>query len=253
VPFISVVNMRIRDMPFFLQNHPLSYVVLLISVLSFQNTTVSATQITRDAQETSLLEASSLIEIVSQRLNSITNISFHASYLYTERRIRGGPFRNFIQTMDCTIGPNTNLLTGVLQTFRPQGVQRPRSPFWRSKRPAQLGGTEANGSCHDVVVATDGVPLPQEMPQNKGFGLRSTFRTVILLLMGRPAPDRHRPGWSSQMIHRTTDSTQSRCCLQKSSQYIERPRESQDRRHRARSLPEGRRGFDASCPSRGST
>ncbi len=106
--------------------------------------------------------------------------------------------------------------TGVLQTFRAQGVQSPRSPFWRSKRPAQLGGTEANGSCHDVVVTTDGVPLPQEMPQNKGFGLESTFRTVILLLMGRPAPVRHRPGWSSQMIHRTTDFTESRCCLQNS-------------------------------------
>ena len=83
------------------------------------------------------------------------------------------------------------LITGVLQTFRAQGVQSPRSPLWQSKRPAQLGGSEANGSCHHVVVATDGVPLPQEMPQNKGFGLKSTFRTVILLLMGCPILVRH--------------------------------------------------------------
>src|SRR5512143_503349 len=78
--------------------------------------------------------------------------------------------------------------TGVLQSFRTQGIQSPRPPFWRSKRPAQLGGTEASGSCHDVVVTTDGVPFPRERPQNTGFGLKSTFRTVILLLMGRPPP-----------------------------------------------------------------
>ena len=47
------------------------------------------------------------------------------------------------------------LKTGVLHSFRAQGVQAPRSPFWRSKRPAQLGGIEASGSCHNIVVTTD--------------------------------------------------------------------------------------------------
>ena len=85
--------------------------------------------------------------------------------------------------------PQINYLqTGVLQTYRPQPRKSPRSPIWRSKCPAQLGGPEANGSCHDVVVATDGVPLPREMPQNTRFGLKSTFRVVVLLLMGCPTP-----------------------------------------------------------------
>ena len=47
------------------------------------------------------------------------------------------------------------VVTGVLHSFRAQGVQAPRSPFWRSKRPAQLGGIEASGSCHNIVVTTD--------------------------------------------------------------------------------------------------
>ena len=47
------------------------------------------------------------------------------------------------------------VITGVLHSFRAQGVQAPRSPFWRSKRPAQLGGIEASGSCHNIVVTTD--------------------------------------------------------------------------------------------------
>ncbi len=34
------------------------------------------------------------------------------------------------------------LLTGVLQTYRTQGVQSPRSPVWRSKCPAQPGGIQ---------------------------------------------------------------------------------------------------------------
>ncbi len=34
----------------------------------------------------------------------------------------------------------------------------------------------------------DGVPFPREMPQDKGFGLTSTFQTVVLLWMGRPSP-----------------------------------------------------------------
>lgn len=109
------------------------------------------------------------------------------------------------------------VVTGVLQTFWRQGVQGPRSPIWQSKRPAQLGDTKANGSCHDVVVATNGVPLPQEMPQNKGFGLTSTFMTILILLMGCPVLVRHRPGWSSQLIHRAMDFTQSQRCLQNSS------------------------------------
>ena len=45
--------------------------------------------------------------------------------------------------------------TGVLHFFRGQRVQSPRSPFWRSDCPAQLGGSEAIGSCHDVLVNTD--------------------------------------------------------------------------------------------------
>ena len=53
-------------------------------------------------------------------------------------------------------------------------------PFWRSKRPAHIEGIDACGSCHNVVVTTDGVPFPQEMPKNKRFGLASTFWTVIL-------------------------------------------------------------------------
>lgn len=43
----------------------------------------------------------------------------------------------------------------------------------------------------------DGAPFSREMPQNKEFGLKSTTRTVILLLMDRPSPCQHRPGWSS--------------------------------------------------------
>ena len=48
-----------------------------------------------------------------------------------------------------------HLETGVLHSFRAQGVQAPRSPFWRSKRPAKLGGIEASESCHNIVVTTD--------------------------------------------------------------------------------------------------
>src|SRR5271157_33162 len=50
---------------------------------------------------------------------------------------------------------HSHVMTGVLHSFRAQGVQAPRSPFWRSKRPAQLGGIEASGSCHNIVVTTD--------------------------------------------------------------------------------------------------
>src|SRR5208337_3227998 len=46
-------------------------------------------------------------------------------------------------------------LIGVLHSSRAQDIQAPRSLYWRSKRPAQLGGTEASGSCHNVVVTTD--------------------------------------------------------------------------------------------------
>src|SRR5271166_5664408 len=51
--------------------------------------------------------------------------------------------------------PDPSVRTGVLHSFRAQGVHAPRSPSWRSKRPAQLGGIEASGSCHNVVVTTD--------------------------------------------------------------------------------------------------
>jgi len=47
------------------------------------------------------------------------------------------------------------VLSGVLHSFRAQGTQGPRSLYWRSKYPAQLGGIEASGSCHNVVVTTD--------------------------------------------------------------------------------------------------
>src|SRR5208337_5056926 len=39
--------------------------------------------------------------------------------------------------------PDRQILTGVLHSFRAQGTQGPRSLYWRSKYPAQLGGIEA--------------------------------------------------------------------------------------------------------------
>ena len=42
---------------------------------------------------------------------------------------------------------------------------------------------------------------------NKEFGLTSTFQMVILLWMDRPSLVRHRPGWSSILVHRTPHFT----------------------------------------------
>ena len=62
---------------------------------------------------------------------------------------------DFAAGKEATKNTKEMLHTGVLHSFRAQGVQAPRSPFWRSKRPAQLGGIEASGSCHNIVVTTD--------------------------------------------------------------------------------------------------
>ena len=40
-------------------------------------------------------------------------------------------------------------------SFSYAGIQAPRSLYWRSKSPAQFGGIEASGSCHNGVVTTD--------------------------------------------------------------------------------------------------
>ena len=50
-------------------------------------------------------------------------------------------------------------------------------------------------SCHDVIDTTTG--CSREMPRDKGVGLASTFRNIVMMLMDCPSPCPASTGWSS--------------------------------------------------------